>query len=295
MSSPPARIVTISHDACELGEGPAFDPFGDRLFWLDIAGRRLLEKSWPNGDTQAVDLPEMTSAISPLDDRRQLLVTETGLYLRDAGKGKLSHIMPIEADNGATRSNDARVHPCGAFWIGTMGKNAESGAGAIYWAFRGALRRLYGDITIPNSICFSPDGGTAYFTDTDVNLLYRVSCDPRTGLPTDEPQIFVDHRSGKGGLDGSVVDDEGVVWTACWGAGALVAHGPDGRLLRTISLPASQTTCPAFVGEKADRIVVTSAWEKMDEAARAADPHAGKTFLIDLPVAGRLDPPARFA
>ena len=81
----------------------------------------------------------------------------------------------LEADNAATRSNDGRVHPSGALWIGTMGRKAEKGAGAIYHFGGGELRRLYAGISIPNAICFSPDGATAYFTDTREAILYRVT------------------------------------------------------------------------------------------------------------------------
>ena len=46
--------------------------------------------------------------------------------------GRLTLQIPLEADNAATRSNDGRVHPCGALWIGTMGRKAEKGAGAAW-------------------------------------------------------------------------------------------------------------------------------------------------------------------
>jgi sugar lactone lactonase YvrE len=55
----------------------------------------------------------------------------------------------------------------GALWIGTMGKKCrKTGAGAIYHVARGTVTLLFPDITIPNAICFSPDGAAAYFTDT---------------------------------------------------------------------------------------------------------------------------------
>ena len=155
------------------------------------------------------------------------------------------------------------------------------------------MRQLYPGITIPNSICFSPDGATAYFADTDEGILYAVECDPETGLPRGEPRIFVDGRGMDGGIDGSVVDAEGRLWNARWGSGSLDCYSPAGELLRSVALPASQTSCPAFVGPAASRIAVTSAWQGMDQVARAADPQAGKTFLIDLPVAGRFEPRAR--
>ena len=110
--------------------------------------------------------PGWPACVASIDDQRQLLATENGLYVRDIADGRLTLHAALEADNAATRSNDGRVHPCGALWIGTMGRKAEKGAGAIYHFGGGELRRLYAGISIPNAICFSPDGATAYFTDS---------------------------------------------------------------------------------------------------------------------------------
>lgn len=289
MSGDPA-VTVFSGVSCHLGEGPTYDPVEGALYWFDILGRRLLRQAATGEQPAVQDLPEMASAIAAVDAERQLLVTETGLHLRDRRTGRLTPHVAIEADVVATRSNDSRTHPSGAFWIGTMGKKAERGAGAIYWYRAGELRTLYPGITIPNSICFSPGGDVAYFTDTTEGVLWRVDCDPATGLPRGEPKTFVDRRGVKGGIDGSVTDSDGVLWNAVWGIGRLDAYTPDGRLLRSYDLPARQTTCPAFFGPAADRIVVTSAREGLDAAALAADPQAGMTFILDVPVKGKHDP-----
>jgi sugar lactone lactonase YvrE len=283
-------VSVLSDTICQLGEGPTYDPMSNRLFWFDILGRRLLERAWPDGETIVHELPEMASALAVVDEARQLLLTETGLHLRDTRTGALTRHIEVEAEDAGTRSNDARVHPSGAFWIGTMGKKAEKHAGSIYWYRRGELRKLYPDISIPNSICFSPDGAVAYFADTAKNIMFRVPCNPETGLPSGEPQIFLDHRGVEGGLDGSVIDADGLLWNARWGSSALDVYDRDGRRLRRIALPAKRGSCPAFVGPRADRIVVTSAWEGMDAAARVAEPDAGKLFLVDLLVNGRHEP-----
>jgi sugar lactone lactonase YvrE len=280
----------FSDVVCELGEGPSYDETARAMFWFDINGRKLLEKRDGSDETIVHDLPFMASAIASIDAERQLVASETGLHVRDRASGRLTLHAPIEEGNAATRSNDSRVHPCGAFWIGTMPKDEGSKSGAIYWFFKGELRTLYPGIGIPNSICFSPDGATAYFTDTGTGLLMRVGCDPATGLPVGEPAIFLDWRGKHGWIDGSIVDAEGVLWNARWGAGALDAWSPDGRHLSTIDIPATQSSCPAFLGPDSSRIVVTSAWKGMSAEQRAADPHAGKTFLVDLPVKGRLEP-----
>jgi len=287
-----ATVSIFCDHVCELGEGPSYDPVRDRLFWFDIRGRKLLEKAWPNGDTIVHDLPEMASAIAMVDTDRQLLFTETGLFIRHESDGRLERHREIEAGNPVTRSNDARVHPCGAFWLGTMGKRAEPKAGAIYWHRGGEVRQLFPDMTIPNSICFSPDGETAYFADTEEGILFSVDCDPQTGLPTGEPRLFVDRRGMEGGADGSVVDAEGRLWNACWGAGALDCYAPDGALVERVAMPARQVSCPAFVGPDARRLVVTSAWQGMSADARLADPEAGRTFLVDIDVPGQFEPRA---
>jgi sugar lactone lactonase YvrE len=282
--------VTVFCDlACQLGEGPTYDPASDTLYWFDIRESRLLSRG-PSERTEIHPLPMMASALAVIDDQRQLLLTEQGLFVRDAGTGKLTQHTPLEAEKAHTRSNDARVHPSGAFWMGTMGKGAERHAGAIYWHFRGETRVLYPGISIPNSICFSHDGRVAYFTDSARGDIMRVDCDPVSGLPTSEPIVFRDSVSSPGEPDGSVVDEDGVVWNARWGAARIEAYSPNGRLLRSIDVPARQVSCPAFFGPRADRLAATTAWQGYDAAARAADPDAGRTFLVDLPVKGRFEP-----
>jgi sugar lactone lactonase YvrE len=282
--------VTLCDIACQLGEGPTYDAGTNRLFWFDIVSRRLLEREYPDGDTIVHDLPVMASALFRVDVGRQLLWTETGFFLRDRVSGALAPHVDVEADDPLTRCNDARAHPSGAVWAGTMGKSAEARAGSIYWYRAGEVRKLFADITIPNAICFSPDGRTGYYADTALNLMFRVACDPATGLPVGASELFLDHRGLPGWFDGSVCDADGIVWNARWGGGRVDAYAPDGRHLHSIPVPARQSSCPAFVGRAFDRLAVTTAWQGLDAAARAADSGAGRLYLLDVEVNGRGEP-----
>jgi len=286
-------VTILSETPCRLGEGPAYDPARETLFWFDITECRRYALHLPSGEQSVLDLPEMASAMAVIDAGRDLILTETGLYVLDNATGVLKPHVAVEADNPVTRSNDARLHPSGAFWFGTMGKKAEDGAGAIYRYFRGTVEKLYDRVTIPNAICFSPDGATAFFTDTQINRLMRVAVDPATGALAGEPETIHDHSAGKGGLDGAVTDADGRIWNARYGAGALDCYALDGSRLLTIDMPAVQVTCPAFVGD--GLIAVTSAWQTLDAAARAADPHAGKTFLVRTDVRPKFEPAVAFA
>lgn len=278
---------------CHLGEGCAYDAATDTAWWFDIIERQLFQADLASGAVTSHALPLMASVLAFIDDQRQLLATENGLYVRDIADGRLTLHMPLEADNAATRSNDGRVHPCGALWIGTMGRNAEKGAGAIYRFYRGELLRLYGDISIPNAICFSPDGATAYFTDSSEGVLYRVAVDPANAVPIGDPETLYDNSGGVGGLDGAVVDAEGLIWNARWGGSCIDVYTPEGARVRTIRIPAKQPSCPVFVGRSFASLLVTTAWEGMDEHARAADPHHGQTFVLDVGARGRPEPRIR--
>lgn len=283
------EVSVFSDRKCKLGEGPSYDEITGNLFWFDILEKKLLEKPFAGGDIVEHSLPFMASAIATIDKERQLIVSETGLHVRERATGRLTLHTRLEDTVSTNRSNDARVHPCGAFWIGTMAKDEGPKVGAIYWFFKGEIKLLYPQIAIPNSICFSPDGSIAYYTDTPTGLLMRVDCDAKTGLPTGTPKVFVDWR-GDGYIDGSVVDAEGVLWNARWAGNAVDAWSPAGRPIRSVAVPARQTSCPAFVGPGANRMVVTSAWKGLTSAERQADPHGGKTFLLDLPMKGKFEP-----
>ncbi|NDV88466.1 SMP-30/gluconolactonase/LRE family protein [Aurantimonas aggregata] len=284
------KVGVFSSIACRLGEGATYDPATGTAWWFDIEGKALLEKPTDADEATVHPLPFMASVLAVIDGDRQLMAAQDGLYVRDRRSGRLSLHRPMEAENAATRSNDGRVHPSGALWVGTMGIDGEAGLGAIYWYRAGEMRQLYPGIGIPNSICFSPDGCIAYFTDTKNYRLMRVDIDPDNGLPIGEPQLFFDHTSREGGIDGSVCDAEGQVWNARWGSGMLDTYAPGGTRIGSIAIGASRVTCPAFVGQSADRLIVTSAWSGLSDAERREDPDAGKTFVLDLPVKGRHEP-----
>ena len=187
---------------------------------------------------------------SPWSTRdRQLLFTETGLFIRHESDGRLERHREIEAGNPVTRSNDARVHPCGAFWLGTMGKRAEPKAGAIYWHRGGEVRQLFPDMTIPNSICFSPDGETAYFADTEEGILFSVDCDPQTG-PAHGRAATLRRPPGHGRRGRRVGGRRGgqAVERRAGVPVRSTVMPRTARLVERVAMPARQVSCPAFVG-----------------------------------------------
>ncbi|HMS95227.1 MAG TPA: SMP-30/gluconolactonase/LRE family protein [Tabrizicola sp.] len=271
---------------CELGEGPLWHPMRGQLFWFDILGQRML--SVEKGEQRQWRFPEMVSAAGWVDRDMLLIAGERDLFLFDVETEETHSLIELESDNRTTRSNDGRADPYGGFWIGTMGRKAEKGAGAIYRYYRGELRRLFGDITISNAICFSPDGRTAHFTDTVTHRVMRVALDS-TGWPQGEPEVFLDLTHDPSGPDGAVVDAQGLFWLAQWGAARVSAFAPDGSLVRHVAFDAPQTSCPAFGGPGLTALFCTSALEDMDAAARSRHPNSGMTFMAEGVAKGQME------
>ena len=280
----------LVEERLELGEGPTYDPLSGTLFWFDILGKTLCELNVASGVFARHELPFLASVLAVIDADRQLIASDQGLFLRDRASGQLSTYAAIEADKPQNRSNDGRVHPSGALWIGTMSKTADTGAGAIYHVAGTQVTKLFEAVSIPNGICFSPDGTIGYFNDSKVNHMMRVDLDPATGMPTGAPSLFIDQSARNGVIDGSVVDLEGTIWNANWDGGAVDRYAPDGRQIGRFEIPTRRPTCPAFFGRAFDRLAVTSCWEGLSDSERQTDGHAGKLFDLGIAVKGKAEP-----
>lgn len=240
---------------CELGEGPLWHPERQELFWFDIVAKQLRSKA------RIFDFETYVSAAGWVDRDTLLLASATALSRFDISTGWSEELVPLEADNPITRSNDGRADPWGGFWIGTMGINAEPGAGAIYRYYRGEVTKLFANVTISNAICFAPDRSAAYWTDTVIRKIMRQPLDPDHGWPEGTAEVAIDLLAENLAPDGAVVDAEGNIWNAQWGAGRVAVYAPDGTFLTSVDVAGSQATCPAFGGTDFTDLYVTTAAE----------------------------------
>jgi len=261
---------------CQLGEGPLWHPLRKQLFWCDILGKRLHTRG------QHWQFDDYVSAAGWTSETTLLIATSNALRHFDITTGDHNVIVPLEADNAATRSNDGRADPQGGFWIGTMGIDAQNDAGAIYRFYKGELRQLFAPITISNAICFSPDGATAYFTDTPTQKILRVSLDAE-GWPDSDPEIHIDLQGTGFRPDGAVVDTAGNLWNAQWGVGRIAGYDPKGNFIESFSFAANQTSCPAFGGDDLTTLFCTSAAVGLSGAAH------GKTFATPTRYSGQAE------
>lgn len=268
--------------ACQLGEGPLWHPLRKQLFWFDILGKQLLSRQ--GSQTFQWHFDEYVSAAGWVDKDNLLVASQTSLFKFNIDSSEQQHVCALESNNVVTRSNDGRADPYGGFWIGTMGISAELNAGAIYRYYKGELVKLYADITISNSICFSPDGKIVYFTDTPTQLIMQQGLD-NEGWPVGEPKVFVDLSKGDLRPDGSVVDSDGSLWSAQFGAGRVSKYLPDGTFDLAINVGGKNATCPAFGGSELKDMYITTARKGLQNPSAGQ----GATYVAKVQVSGQTE------
>lgn len=242
-----------------LGECAVWCDKTQRLWWTDILGRRLWCFTPASAACEQWVMPERLASFAlTANEERLLLGLESRLAWFSIANGEIMTIVEVaEAGNGI-RLNDGRCDRQGRFVFGTM--NEAVGRAPI-----GRFYRLGHDlqlevlplqpVAIANSICFSPDGGTMYFCDSLAGCIN--CCD--YGEQISNEREFARLPPGCGEPDGSLIDADGFLWNAEWGAGRVVRYRPDGSIERAVAVPVTQPTCPAFGGALLNELFVTSA------------------------------------
>ena len=290
-------VATLALDCrCTLGEGIVWSPRLRSVLWTDIERSTLwlyrphdrFERTW--------SLPDRLGSFALCESGRLLLGLAKSLAFADldAASGAdlpVVPVVPIEAPLTRTRINDGRTDRAGNFVFGTMVEEEQHPAlGSFYqYSSRLGLRRLdVGGVGIPNSICFSLDGRTMYFCDSPTGLIRQCEYDAASA-DVANVRDFIRYDEGRGFPDGSIVDSEGCLWNAVWGAGVVRRFDPEGQLVTEIPVSSPNLTCVGFGGDALDHLFVTSSRQEMTEQDLLAAPTSGGLFLLRPSVRGTPD------
>lgn len=256
-------------------------PERDALLWTDIHASRL----WiaDGAGARAVAVPDRLGSFVICESGKLLLGLATGLFIADLddvvdGALRATRIADVERDIPATRINDGRTDRSGHYVFGTMNEDeGHPATGSFYqWSTAAGLRRLdLPRVGIANSICFSPDGGTMYFCDSPTGRIMQCRYDAASAAVSDVREFA---RLETGSPDGSMVDTEGYLWNAAWGAATIRRYRPDGTIEREIPVEAKNPTCVVFAGAALNEIYITTARQEMSPQELERVPHAGGIY-----------------
>jgi sugar lactone lactonase YvrE len=275
-----------------LGEGPVWDVAEQRLYWVDIKGRRIHRFDPRSGQNEAWPTAEDVGSLAVREGGGLVVAMKSGFHFYDLEAGAARRVAGPPDEPAGNRFNDGKTDREGRFWAGTMDDGDRDACGSLY-CLDAALecRRMVDGVICSNSLCWSPDGRTMYYSDSWRRTVWAWDVDP-AGPAIANRRVFLELPAAEGVPDGATVDGEGCLWLAQWDGWRLCRYDPQGRLERVVRLPVQRPTCPMFGGADLATLYVTSARIGLDDAALAKQPLAGGIFALEPGVAGV--PEARF-
>ncbi len=283
------NVTRIGQQRDILGESPLWDDEEQALYWVDIRLPALRRLDYASLAVETRPMPSLVGSIALAGPGRLLVALVEQVATYEWATDRLRPVAEPPVRRPGHRFNDGRCDRQGRFWVGTMHNVTRAPEGVLYRLEPGgALVEVMSNISIPNSLAWSPDGRTMYFADS---LQYGISSyhfDPDAGV-IGAAQPFV-VTTPPGFPDGSAVDAEGFLWNAEFNAGRVVRYAPDGRVDRVCPLPVSRPTSCAFGGPGLDRLFVTTTSQAMTAEDLAAEPLAGSLLMLEAGVCGMAEP-----
>lgn len=286
------RVVPslVVDSRCALGESVVWCERRAALFWTDIDASHLWMHRPYGRATRHWALPDRLGSLALCQTGQLLLGLAKGLYLADPDSAEdgalvLEKLADVEADNAETRINDGRSDRNGNFVFGTKSERADGAPIGAFYQYSGqhGLRRL--DLpaaAIPNSICFSADGSKMYYCDSVQPQILCCDYDASAAAVWGS-RVFAEVDAAGASPDGSIIDADGYLWNAQWGASRVVRYRSDGQVDRVMLLPVKNPSCCTIGGAAYDRLYVSSARVDNSVQELARTPGAGGIWQIPLP------------
>jgi len=287
------KFKPLVQNLFQMGESPVYDERRDALWFCDIIGQALYSVSLTSGDMKTWEFPSEVCSLGLASSGRLVIALRNDVVIFDPETGARQTIASIEAGRTATRLNDGKVGPDGAFWVGTMDDRAEKEPIAALYRVdpNGTVERKIDGLTISNGLAFSPDGSTMFHSDSRGPWIDRWQLDAKTGAIADRNRIAVlDDASGR--PDGGATDAEGCYWSAGVSAARLNRFSYEGKLVESFPVPVGSPSMPCFGGADLGTLFVTSLRHNRPKKSIEDFPLSGSVVAGKSPVAGA--PVSRF-
>ena len=273
------RAKTIGKQISQWGEGPIW--WGNSLFYVDIAGNKLLRLNPETSEESIWDVGERIGAIVPCkNDDEVIYAGDTGYVRFNLKTGSKTALADPEASmRGKNRFNDGKCDPAGRFWAGTISMVKDTGSANLYCLDTdGSLSLKVSGVTNSNGICWNAEATKMFYIDTPAQNVRAYDYDIESGNISNARVVVDTAAHGySSSPDGMTIDADGMLWVAFCHGGCVVRFDPrTNKELQRVDLPCIETTACTFGGENLDRLFVTTGIK-----ADLNEPDAGKVFVID--------------
>ena len=293
------QAITTEPDG--LSESPFWHAQENRLYWVDIPGRRVarvaVEGLNAQGAVEYWPLDEEPGCIAPVQGGGLVLALRSGIYRAQQWGGPLHKLADAPYDTAKQRFNDGKCDAQGRFWAGSLYEPKDQQMGVLYMLDAQGLHRMMDGVTTANGLAWSPDGRTAYWADTAAHQVRAFDCDPTTGalsnarvfhqMPPKPAGWAWGSATAYGGRpDGAAVDAEGCYWSAQYEGGRLLRLSPSGQVLAEVPTPVLCPTMPCFGGPDLKTLFITTSRQGRSSQELAQHPGAGCVFAVRVDVPG---------
>ena len=297
----PPHWIRITSDPDLLGESPFWHPQEQRLYWVDIPGRRVARVATDGLQMKgAVDywpLEEEPGCVAPVQGGGLVLALRSGIHLAREWGGPLHKLADAPYDATRMRFNDGKCDPQGRFWAGSLYEPRDQALGVLYMLDRQGLHPMMDGVTTANGLAWSPDGRTAYWADTAAHQVRVFDFDASSGRlsgarlfhqcePKPPGWIWGSGVPYGGRPDGAAVDVEGGYWSAQYEGQRLLHLSPAGEVLTEVPTPVPCPTMPCFGGPDLKTLFITTSRQGRSLQELAQYPDAGCVFAMRVEVAG---------
>ncbi|MEX0986041.1 MAG: SMP-30/gluconolactonase/LRE family protein [Bacteroidales bacterium] len=281
------EVVVADSTVNSLGEGAIWDAAGNRLFYVDILGKKLFEYYPESGEKNVHEMPSMIGTVVVRTDDEVLVALEDGIYSYNLTRRELNFLVCPPQNDSTQRFNDGKCDPAGRLWVGTMSLQGDKKKSHLFCLdpATGITVKLDG-ITTSNGIVWSSDKEYMYYIDTPTQQVMEFKYDNSTG-DISEPRIAVQVADSLGYPDGMAIDGNDNLWVCMWGGSSVCCFDrKTGKLLERISVPAKNVTSCAFTGDKLNEMYITTARIATSDEEIKTFPNAGSLFKITLKYKG---------
>ena len=277
-------VNVLSRKRCVIGEGPIWNEFDNKLYQVNVHDAEkifCIDLDSGENTVRKLDFPVAAIAFSKKGD--MLISCLDGIYILndDNTRTPLYNIEKYEIKYG----NDAKIGPDGRFYIGTqsskrMGAGDEIDGKLYRIDKNGEVKVLLDGLILSNGLDWSIDEKRFYHADSGTRMIKEYNFDKENGEIS-----FTGRQVNVLGVDGFTIDQNDLLYVACWGKGYIAVVDTDDMQIKSyIDVPAKIPASCCFAGENLDKFVVTTASYGAD---LKTDIHAGYTFICETKTKGR--------
>lgn len=283
-------VEALTNAKSVLAESPLWCEQENALYWVDIKDPRIFRYGFEDSAIRVWTMPSEIGSICNARSGTLVAALRTGVMLFEPQTGRFSAVAHPESARPGYRLNESKIDPLGRLWVGSVEDPGFTAQGYLYCidsAHNVVVKKRH--IAMPNSLGWSPDARTMYFSDSLTRRIMAYDFDAASGEIAN-PRTFAEVPEREGFPDGLAVDVEGFVWNAQIDGWRIKRYDPDGHIERILPVPVRRPTSLAFGGKDYSILFITTAAFRLAPKELAAQPLAGCVLIHSPGVRGRKEP-----